>query len=779
MVNQDPRLVIGAKVSAKAMHVTSEAECGRRYGANKKTKMLEGFVLEVQTENTATNRTKTFVLARYNLGGDTLKDARLNIRSVKALPSAEASRVDEISNEDNATTDRPTRPFVEGNPQAEDETGVGHGSTSAPNPVPTTQAEEGRQEAAEVPTAAATPAATPALAATTAPVSTIASPANTPLAQHTAPTAASINHGVSWFSNIPEGDTNGPHSTRSWSVHTAAGETFREGSDPSKSFSRLDYFLIMFPIKELNHIVALTNENLRHRNGQEGNNNVVLHRPTTAGEILKFFGIVILATRFEFGRRSDLWSTTASSKYVPAPNFGSTGMPRQRFDLLFSTIRFSAQPKTRPESVTSEQYRWMLIDDFVEYFNEHRKFYVIPGDVICVDESMSRWYGQGGNWINHGLPMYIAIDRKPENGCEIQNAACGRSGIIVKLNLVKTATEQEEQAAATLNPDGNDGEEVLPHGGAILKMLVMPWAQSDRIVCADSYFASVTAAKELMKIGLRFIGVVKTATRKYPMAHLAALELQTRGERKGLTTVDGDGVRFLAYVWMDRDRRYFISTASSLAPGAAYSRHRWRQVDTTPNSAPERVELVIPQPKACELYYSACGQIDRHNRCRQDDLNVEKKIGTLRWDMRLNLSLLSMCIVDTWLLYKGATTTTENQKLFYERLAEELIDNRYDTIGNAPRQRAREEDVPLQNTAFVSPRSGLHAHLTPTKKKRKTNNGGQTNYRFQAWCRECSNRKTTHLCSLCEDSDASNLVYICHTKGGRTCFQIHMDKYHK
>ncbi len=26
--------------------------------------------------------------------------------------------------------------------------------------------------------------------------------------------------------------------------------------------------------------------------------------------------------------------------------------------------------------------------------------------------------------------MYISIDRKPENGCEIQNAACGQSGII-------------------------------------------------------------------------------------------------------------------------------------------------------------------------------------------------------------------------------------------------------------------------------------------------------------------------------------------------------------
>jgi hypothetical protein len=36
------------------------------------------------------------------------------------------------------------------------------------------------------------------------------------------------------------------------------------------------------------------------------------------------------------------------------------------------------------------------------------------------------------------------------------------------------------------------------------------------MVCADSYFASFGAAKELFRIGLCFIKVVKTATRGYP-----------------------------------------------------------------------------------------------------------------------------------------------------------------------------------------------------------------------------------------------------------------------
>jgi hypothetical protein len=70
-----------------------------------------------------------------------------------------------------------------------------------------------------------------------------------------------------------------------------------------------------------------------------------------------------------------------------------------------------------------------------------------------------------------------------------------------------------------------------------------------------------------------------------------------------------------------------------------------------------RVELDIPQPQGAELYYSSCGMIDRHNWCQHDDLQLEKKLGTLDWSMRVNTSLLGMCIVDTWYAYSQCTNT--------------------------------------------------------------------------------------------------------------------------
>ena len=307
------------------------------------------------------------------------------------------------------------------------------------------------------------------------------------------------------------------------------------------------------------------------------------------------------------------------------------------------------------------------MDDFIKNFNEHRVQSFSPSDEICVNESMSWWYGQGGHWINHGLPMYVAIDRKPENGCEIQNAACGRSGVMIRLKIVKTA--EEENASAVTDDVSNN------HGTNVLKFLVEPWVRMDWCVCADSYFASVNAVTVMRMMGLHFIEVVKMATKKFPMSYLSNLELVQCGDYKGLVARGTDGQpTMLSFIWMDRDCRYFIASTSLLDSGIPYSRNRWRQVLLELDALPENVELTIPQPKAMEVYYRTCGVIDQHNRHRQDNLKTEKKLETKKWDMRVSLTIFSMIVVDTWLVYSQATGSTELQSEFYVHLAEELID---------------------------------------------------------------------------------------------------------
>ena len=92
---------------------------------------------------------------------------------------------------------------------------------------------------------------------------------------------------------------------------------------------------------------------------------------------------------------------------------------------------------------------------------------------MCVDESISRWYGIARGWMDIGLPPYVAIDRKPEHGCEIQNTACRCSRIMLHLQLVSTADDERDRAY----------EGQMLHGTAVLRRLVEPWAGTHRIFC--------------------------------------------------------------------------------------------------------------------------------------------------------------------------------------------------------------------------------------------------------------------------------------------------------
>ena len=79
----------------------------------------------------------------------------------------------------------------------------------------------------------------------------------------------------------------------------------------------------------------------------------------------------------------------------------------------------------RGEGTSHEAHCWKTVEDFVTNFNEYCTQLFSPSDLICDDDFISRWYGQDGHWINLGFPMYVVMHKKPDNGAEIQNSACG------------------------------------------------------------------------------------------------------------------------------------------------------------------------------------------------------------------------------------------------------------------------------------------------------------------------------------------------------------------
>ena len=399
MPEPDPRHVVGGTCWAKATTVSNDAR--RIYGVDAAKIWLRGTVLEVlSVRSEGAQRATTMIKARFPMGNsEKIKVIHLQQLKKKNPDQDPAASAPGISPDAAPAVAPPTVP------QAAVETSPAE--TTAPQPV----------------APAAGPGSTQTEGTSVSNTSSIRIPVVTA-------------HNRQWFEGETELPTNGPFTRRTWKLTCQyTGKEFTPGCDTVRSMKPIDYFLAVFPKAQLKLMVEETSKKL-----------VEAGKPkVTKGEILKWLGILLLITRFEFGDRRDLWSTRPSSKYVPAANLGEkTGMSRDRFETLLRLMVWSVQPPVRPEGMSHEAYRWLLVEDFVANFNEHRKQYFSPSWHLCADESISRWYGLGGHWINMELPMYVAMDRKPEDGMEIQDCCCAKSDIMYQLKLIKTAAANAE-----------------------------------------------------------------------------------------------------------------------------------------------------------------------------------------------------------------------------------------------------------------------------------------------------------------------------------------------
>jgi hypothetical protein len=110
----------------------------------------------------------------------------------------------------------------------------------------------------------------------------------------TANQSVATAHGMDWFANdeATQLSINGQRVSYSWILFDAVGHHITKGSERGKATirSKLDFFQLMFPPKQLDEMIQNTNLELEK-----------LQMPATnTGEMLKLFGISILAARFEF-----------------------------------------------------------------------------------------------------------------------------------------------------------------------------------------------------------------------------------------------------------------------------------------------------------------------------------------------------------------------------------------------------------------------------------------------------------------------------------------------
>ena len=166
---------------------------------------------------------------------------------------------------------------------------------------------------------------------------------------------------------------------------------------------------------------------------------------------------MLIASIMFHGDRLKLWEGgAASSKYLPSYDLCATGMSRNRFDDIWYAVRWSCRPPEQPEGTSLERYCWMLINYFFVNIYKYRQRTSVPGGHLGADETVIQWYGKGSALFDAGLPMYLALEHKPDNRGEIQNIANISSRIMLHLKVVKSANEENVIAAAATDAIADD-----------------------------------------------------------------------------------------------------------------------------------------------------------------------------------------------------------------------------------------------------------------------------------------------------------------------------------
>jgi hypothetical protein len=159
----------------------------------------------------------------------------------------------------------------------------------------------------------------------------------------------------------------------------------------------------------------------------------------------------------------------------------------------------------------------------------------------------------------------------------------------------------------------------------------------------DSWFASVETALALRKeLGMEFTGPIKTAHKYFPIEAMRfSLSEVRRGEHIVFQCRKHD--KLWAVGWHDFHYKCYVTTHGTTNPGKPADKKR-QDAETNVN-----FQINIPRPEILVKYNQEMGHVDRHNFYRQEILKLHSTWKTKRWQTRIQLEILAITLVDTFL----------------------------------------------------------------------------------------------------------------------------------
>ena len=73
------------------------------------------------------------------------------------------------------------------------------------------------------------------------------------------------------------------------------------------------------------------------------------------------------------------------------------------------------------------------------------------------------------------------------------------------------------------------------------------------------------------------------------------------------------------------------------------------------------------------IYYDICSDIYWHNQISNNDIKLEKKLGTRSWHWHVNMGIFGVSVVDTYIISTQSLTYEDTSCVFFSDFSEEII----------------------------------------------------------------------------------------------------------
>lgn len=293
---------------------------------------------------------------------------------------------------------------------------------------------------------------------------------------------------------------------------------------------------------------------------------------------------------------ADYWSTDE----ITGQHFPRAVMSRNRFELLLQMIHFSK------DDDNNKSDRLHRVQHLLDTLNDNFKKNFIPGQDICVDESMVPFRGRL-------LFRQYNKQKRHKYGIKLFKL-CTLPGYTFKINIY-AGKQNEEINVTPQNVVMNLCQDLLNKGYSLY---------------TDNWYTSVPLARELLKNETHLIGTLRKNRRHFPKV-VVSTKL-----KKGqfIAKESEDGITVLR--WKDKRDVLVLST-----------KHSTRFVSVAKNNK------VMNKPAIVIDYNKAKGAVDLADQMAAYQTPLRK---TVKWYKKLAFDLmLNVAMVNALILYRSVT----------------------------------------------------------------------------------------------------------------------------